>query len=99
MLWPRVVSLHRRNKLLKKIKKTIDKYPRVCYNKGTVRERKKDTSMKANRKNNANKVLTLINIFAVIVLAWIGVSTIEVISNNLDPNPTYAVWNIYNLIG
>lgn len=71
----------------------------MCYNKGTVRERKKDTSMKANRKNNANRVLTIINIFAVIALAWIAVSTIEVISNNLDPNPTYAVWNIYNLIG
>jgi adenylate kinase len=72
----------------------------VCYNKGTVRERKKDTSMKANRKNNkASKALTIINIFAVIALAWIAVSTIEVISNNLDPNPTYAVWNIYNLIG
>lgn len=56
--------------------------------------------MKANRKNNkASKALTIINIFAVIALAWIAVSTIEVISNNLDPNPTYAVWNIYNLIG
>lgn len=55
--------------------------------------------MKANRKNNASKVLIIINIIAVILFAWIAVSTIEVISNNLDPNPTYAVWNIYNLIG
>ena len=52
--------------------------------------------MKANRKNNT---LIIINIIAVILLAWIAASTIEVISNNLDPNPTYAVWNIYNLIG
>ena len=52
--------------------------------------------MKANRKNN---IINILYIFAVIVLAWIAVSTIEVISNNLDPNPTYAVWNIYNLIG
>ena len=52
--------------------------------------------MKANRKNN---IINIFNIFAVIALAWIAVSTIEVISNNLDPNPTYAVWNIYNLIG
>ena len=64
----------------------------------TKREKEGHT-MKANRKNNASKVLTIINIFAVIALAWIAVSTIEVISNNLDPNPTYAVWNIYNLIG
>lgn len=71
----------------------------MCYNKGTVRERKKDTSMKANRKNNTSKALIIINIIAVILFAWIAVSTIEVISNNLDPNPTYAVWNIYNLIG
>lgn len=55
--------------------------------------------MKANRKNNTSKALIIINIIAVILFAWIAVSTIEVISNNLDPNPTYAVWNIYNLIG
>ena len=77
----------------KKIKKTIDKQPRVCYNKDTVRERKKDTSMKANR------ALIIINIIAVILLAWVAVSTIEVISKNLDANPIYAVWNIYNLVG
>jgi hypothetical protein len=65
----------------------------VCYNKGTVRERKKDTSMKANR------ALIIINIIAVILFAWIAVSTLEVISKNLDPNPIYAVWNIYNFIG
>lgn len=67
----------------------------MCYNKGTVRERerKKDTSMKANR------VLIIINIIAIILFAWIAVSTIEVVSKNLDANPTYAVWNIYNLIG
>lgn len=47
----------------------------------------------------AQKMLTLISIIAVILLAWIAVSTIEVISNNLDPNPIYTVWNIYNLIG
>jgi hypothetical protein len=55
--------------------------------------------MKANRKNNTSKALIIINIIAVILLAWIAASTIEVISNNLDANPTYAVWNIYNLIG
>lgn len=71
----------------------------MCYNKGTVRERKKDTSMKANRKNNTSKALIIINIIAVVLLAWVAASTIEVISNNLDANPTYAVWNIYNLIG
>ena len=65
----------------------------MCYNKGTVRERKKDTSMKANR------ALIIINIIAVILLAWVEVSTIEVVSNNLDANPIYTVWNIYNLIG
>ena len=68
----------------------------MCYNKGTVRERKKDTSMKANRKNIA---LIIINIIAVILLAWVAVSTIEVVSKNLDANPIYTVWNIYNLIG
>ena len=68
----------------------------MCYNKGTVRERKKDTSMKANRKNIT---LIIINIIAIILLAWVAASTIEVVSNNLDPNPTYAAWNIYNLIG
>ena len=51
------------------------------------------------RKNIINTIINILYIFAVIVLAWIAVSTIEVISNNLDPNPTYAVWNIYNLIG
>lgn len=73
----------------------------MCYNKGTVRERKKDTSMKANRTIAIiiNVILTIINIITPILLVWIAVSTIEVISNNLDPNPTYAVWNIYNLIG
>ena len=65
----------------------------MCYNKGTVRERKKDTSMKANR------ALIIINIIAVIALAWIAVSTIEVVSKNLDANPIYTAWNIYNLIG
>lgn len=65
----------------------------MCYNKGTVRERKKDTSMKANR------ALIIINIIAVIALAWIAISTIEVVSKNLDANPIYTVWNIYNLIG
>ena len=65
----------------------------MCYNKGTVRERKKDTSMKANR------ALIIINIIAVIALAWIAASTIEVVSKNLDANPIYTVWNIYNLIG
>lgn len=68
----------------------------MCYNKGTVRERKKDTSMKANRKNNT---LIIINIIAIILLAWIAASTIEVVSKNLDANPIYTVWNIYNLIG
>jgi Ca2+/H+ antiporter len=71
----------------------------VCYNKGTVRERKKDTSMKANRKNNTSKALIIINIIAVVLFAWIAVSTIEVVSKNLDANPIYTVWNIYNLIG
>jgi Ca2+/H+ antiporter len=70
----------------------------VCYNKGTVRERKKDTSMKANRKNNVSKALIIINIIAVVLFAWIAVSTIEVVSKNLDANPIYTVWNIYNLI-
>ena len=65
----------------------------MCYNKGTVRERKKDTSMKANR------ALIIINIIAVIALAWVAVSTIEVVSKNLDANPIYTAWNIYNLIG
>lgn len=65
----------------------------------TTKREKEGRTMKANRKNNAERILTVINIFAVIALAWIAVSTIEVISNNLDPNPTYAVWNIYNLIG
>ena len=55
--------------------------------------------MKANRKNNAERILTVINIFAVIALAWIAVSTIEVVSKNLDANPIYTMWNIYNLIG
>ena len=68
----------------------------MCYNKGTVRERKKDTSMKANRKNIA---LIIINIIAVILLTWVAVSTIEVVSKNLDANPIYTAWNIYNLIG
>ena len=68
----------------------------MCYNKGTVRERKKDTSMKANRKNIA---LIIINIIAVILLAWVAASTIEVVSKNLDANPIYTAWNIYNLIG
>lgn len=68
----------------------------MCYNKGTVRERKKDTSMKANRKNIT---LIIINIIAVVLLAWVAASTIEVVSKNLDANPIYTAWNIYNLIG
>lgn len=47
----------------------------------------------------ANRALIIINIIAVILFAWIAVSTLEVVSKNLDPNPIYAVWNIYNLIG
>lgn len=47
----------------------------------------------------AQKMLTLISIIAVILLAWVAVSTIEVVSKNLDANPIYTVWNIYNLIG
>ena len=52
--------------------------------------------MKANRKNIA---LIIINIIAVILFAWVAASTIEVVSKNLDANPIYTVWNIYNLIG
>ena len=52
--------------------------------------------MKTNRKNIT---LIIINIIAVVLLAWIAVSTIEVVSKNLDANPIYTVWNIYNLIG
>ena len=52
--------------------------------------------MKANRKNIA---LIIINIIAVILLTWVAVSTIEVVSKNLDANPIYTAWNIYNLIG
>ena len=47
----------------------------------------------------ANRALIIINIIAVIALAWIAISTIEVVSKNLDANPIYTVWNIYNLIG
>lgn len=52
--------------------------------------------MKANRKSNA---LIIINIIAIILLAWVAASTIEVVSKNLDANPIYTAWNIYNLIG
>ena len=52
--------------------------------------------MKANRKNIT---LIIINIIAIILFAWIAVSTIEVVSKNLDANPIYTAWNIYNLIG
>ena len=52
--------------------------------------------MKANRKNIA---LIIINIIAVILLAWVAASTIEVVGKNLDANPIYTAWNIYNLIG
>lgn len=56
--------------------------------------------MKANRKNNTSKALIIIiNIIAVILLAWVAASTIEVVSKNLDANPIYTAWNIYNLIG
>ena len=56
--------------------------------------------MKANRQSNrTSKALIIINIIAVILLAWVAVSTIEVVSKNLDANPIYTVWNIYNLIG
>ena len=56
--------------------------------------------MKANRQSNrTSKALIIINIIAVILLAWVTVSTIEVVSKNLDANPIYTVWNIYNLIG
>ena len=55
--------------------------------------------MKANRKNNTSKALIIINIIAVISLAWVAASTIEVVSKNLDANPIYTTWNIYNLIG
>lgn len=52
--------------------------------------------MKANRKNIT---LIIINIIAVVLLAWVAASTIEVVSKNLDANPIYTAWNIYNLIG
>jgi hypothetical protein len=56
--------------------------------------------MKANRQNNrTSKALIIINIIAVILFAWIAISTIEVVSKNLDANPVYTAWNIYNLIG
>lgn len=46
-----------------------------------------------------NRALIIINIIAIILFAWVAVSTIEVISKNLDANPVYMAWNIYNLIG
>lgn len=57
--------------------------------------------MKANRTVAIiiNVILTIINIITPILLAWLVVSTIEVVSKNLDANPIYTVWNIYNLIG
>lgn len=57
--------------------------------------------MKANRTVAIiiNVILTIINIITPILLVWIAASTIEVVSKNLDANPIYAAWNIYNLIG
>lgn len=47
---------------------------------------------------HTNKLLVITNILAVVLLAWLAASTIDVIATNNDPNATQAAWNIYTLI-
>ena len=35
---------------------------------------------------------------SVMFLVWIALSFFDVICHNLDPNPTYAIWNFFTML-
>ena len=41
--------------------------------------------------------ITLI-VVGILVLVWMGASWLDVICHNLDPNPTYAIWNVFAML-
>jgi len=40
----------------------------------------------------------LITALAIALIAWFGFSWLEVISKNLEPNPTYSAYNLFVLL-
>jgi hypothetical protein len=45
-------------------------------------------------KKFISNAFTLVFVF---ILTWMLVSTIEVVSKNLEPNPTYSDWNCWEI--
>ena len=46
------------------------------------------------RKRTEAIIITI----SILILFWIGISWIEIISKNLDPNPTYSAINFFVLL-
>ena len=46
-------------------------------------------------KKFISKTLTFV---CVLWLVWVAASFLDVVANNLDPNPTYAVWNVFAML-
>ena len=44
------------------------------------------------------KIDIALAIVGALLLAWVGISWLEIICHNLDPNPTYAEWNFFTLL-
>lgn len=77
------------NATLKQVKRFIKRKGYAVINEytGEVIEHKKP-----------NYALIIINVIACLFLAWIAISTIDVVATNAEPNATQAEWNFYALI-
>ena len=89
-----VISEHTGHTLInkatyKQVKRFINRkgYAVVSEYTGEVIEHKKP-----------NYALIIINVIACLFLAWIAISTIDVVATNAEPNATQAEWNFYALI-
>lgn len=45
-----------------------------------------------------NYALIIINVITCLLLAWVAISTVDVVATNTEPNATQAEWNFYTLI-
>lgn len=54
--------------------------------------------MKRKFTNLINPYKLVYLLICILPLVWFGASYIEVISQNIAPNPTYSAWNIFALL-
>lgn len=77
------------NATFKQVRRFINRkgYAVISEYTGEVIERKKP-----------NYALIIVNVIACLFLAWIVLSTVDVVATNTEPNATQAEWNFYALI-